>query len=277
MPVLSAIWEQINHFIDWLDPNWLEAFGTIFAASVALYFGLFGNHQTKLLITEKENQLDQEAFLFLTRLPNVITSSHDAKTSCGTNEQTSREFISEFENLILKEGIYVGQKKIKEYNYIIKLANDLAQYPAMTISEEIRKNREKLFYKIKREAEKKSTKVSSIVRLRNMRNLWDYESMVYWLKNIYLISGQFYEEKKHMPILVYTDSTKKARELAAKKFNDDFYLNESKSDCGTLSPKEYELLKKRKNCFSEQILFIYKGKKIKLKNDDPKNFKELGF
>jgi hypothetical protein len=67
---------------------------------------------------------------------------------------------------------------MKEYNYIIKLATDLAQYPAITTSEKMQKNREKLFYKIKREAERKSAKISSIVRLRNMQNLWHYESMI---------------------------------------------------------------------------------------------------
>jgi hypothetical protein len=61
---------SVNSFFSSLSPSWFEAIGTILTAFLAFYFGIFGNRQTKLLVAEKENQLDQEAFLFLTRLPS---------------------------------------------------------------------------------------------------------------------------------------------------------------------------------------------------------------
>lgn len=99
-------------FFQSLTPGWFEAVGTILTAILAFYFGIFGNRQIKILMAEKANQLDRESFLFLTQLPSVITGQPDSKTSFGTGEQTIREFISEFENLILNESIYLAQNKL---------------------------------------------------------------------------------------------------------------------------------------------------------------------
>ena len=105
-----------------------------------------------------------------------------------------------------------------------------------------------------------------------MQNLWNYESMVYWHKNIYWLSQLYQEEQKHPSIIIYTDGEKKARELASAKFKDEFYLNESRAGCDKMSPKEYELLEKKKSYFSDYILINYAGKRIKLKSDQAKKF-----
>lgn len=84
-------------------PEWLAAIGTIMTAFLAFYFGIFGNRETRLLRRQLENELDQEAFKFLTQIPEVITSHLDDKTEYSTNKKTAREFISDFEKLVLEK------------------------------------------------------------------------------------------------------------------------------------------------------------------------------
>jgi len=99
--------------------------------------------------------------------------------------------------------------------------------------------------------------------------------MVYWQKNIYLISDDIHDGERHLPILVYTENQDKARQLSSEHFKDNFYPNENECICETFSPKKYDLIKKKKTCFSDYILISYHGKKIKLKSDQPKNYKAM--
>jgi|GEM_PF-6592700 len=78
----------------------LVAVGTIATAFFAFYFGIYGNYETRLLVRKKENQLDQEAFIFLTEIPNYGHLGRE-------------EFISQFESKVI-ENVFISQRETQK-------------------------------------------------------------------------------------------------------------------------------------------------------------------
>lgn len=232
------------------------------AAIVALYFGLRGNKETRILIKQAEQEFDYEAFEFLTMIPNTMKVSSDEILDYNQNI-TVREFIGAFEAKVLKN-IYFGRKSLKRYNSYIDLAK---KYERIALFKKggLRKQ-QKIFNKIKRAAEKLSLKLDLINRLSGLQRLWEYESLVYWDKNIFLLYPDV--ESDSLPkIVIYAKNEETSRDVVGQKINPNF-LDKSVTNCEKISPTRYTLIDRS----SRKIKIIHKYKKLSLIANIPQKY-----
>lgn len=251
----------------------LVAFGTIATAIFAFYFGIFGNYETRLLLRKKEKELDQEAFIFLTEIPNFGYLGRD-------------EFIKEFESKII-ESVFVSAKKQKKYRLYIKLAEKFDSFDPKNV---------KIFNQIKSEIIKLS-KEASRRSLTFLQKFYKFEAKCYVEKNIFLIPSEFSfsseEKKMHPSVLLYSDNyttsdqdsryendIQHALQLINADFKrkniiqegDNYYSDIQLSDCKILYPADdYELIKRN----DKKIEIKYKSKIIELYYNKPRSYKDL--
>lgn len=129
----------------------------------------------------KENELDREAFDFVTKAPDTIIMKMDENTSPFSNPVlTSRMFISNFERKVLSH--YINTKKYKRY---ISLANNLTHFPILPVDFDV-KGRSKIFNKIEKEASFLHDKVDQQIGLIGMQTLWGHAESILWDKKIFI-------------------------------------------------------------------------------------------
>jgi hypothetical protein len=254
--------------------NVLVAFGTLFTAFGAFYFGLIGKYETRLLLRREEDELDRIAFEFLTNTPANTTIGLDKMIECGQGNVAGAEFINEFEKKVLAYS-YIGNSKLRKYNIYIGLAKEMLKYPVSHDGYDC-ESRKRIFNKIKSEAEKIHNKIDSKTRLISMQKLWDHEASFFWNKTIYYISPVG-ASKSHPRMLVYYDKNISDRDMLKEiadinlkmaigmAENDRVYNTTDLNDCRVLHPTHYELIKVNEN----SITMEYVGKRIVLQYKKP--------
>jgi hypothetical protein len=240
-------------------PELLTAVGTISTAALSFYFGIFGNHQTRLFIKNREKLLNKEALNLLADLPEK-------------KKEDRAKQLADFEKSIL-DNAYITQKKIREYNSIVKLSKKFRKLPG-------NEDDKKIFDKIISKAKKLSQDPDDSLLINK---LLKREAKAYWNRNIFRIMPM--QSNEHQCILIYSDSVNSGGkggnvEDINKVYGliDEFIrtnrlkverqmFNNDNSECEIIYPSEYRLIK-RKNSKIEielddkQITLYYKKPKL---------------
>jgi len=247
--LMSNLLEKFKSFwsiITGISPAWMIVIVTALVGMATLFVLCRPKREEKISLANTENSLDQEAFRFITSIPNHIGSSSD-----------SGQFIGEFESKIL-DSVAIRNKKRKQFYGYIKLANDFYTITRSLIqgnTVKINKNRvrekcKNIFTNIIDQAEELSKTVDEHTRKECMQRLWTYGLKNLWEKNIFLIQPTNNRDSEYPPYFVYSDVSdndkeghKNARKIVQKDFNmthteTTFYENEKDSGCSKFYPSD---------------------------------------
>lgn len=233
--------------------DWLTSIGTISATGVALWFGIKGNRETKILIKRITNRLDREAFTFLSEIPPIVEK--DSLTNF--REKLTQIHINKFSKLI-SENVFIDSKEMLKYKTYIDWADNYLE----SFCSNQKETAKSIFYRIKTSAKNLSKLIDNQSSIFEINKILEHESKHYWDKNVYYI----YPDPENMIVssyLIYTTDEENARQILGEL--DEIYRAENKTYIYRESPIHY-ILKEKTETY---IHIVMNNKHINLELDKP--------
>jgi len=255
--VIFAFPREVEKYIDGFPHiiNLLVAVGSISATFLALYFGFYGNYETRLAIKGKENELDLEAFDFLIHIHEMLS----------INRQRSRgerlEFINGFEQKILENAHLISEKKQRKLRVYTQLSKEYLEI-----------NNAETFSEIIKEA--KLLEKGTIDSENQIQEMLEYHDFIFNKKNIYVITPTHQNDSQ---VLIYFEIDQNHSEVTThvvEYVNNELNTNYSSNECERLGRIEYSFDRIDQN--EKMVKIKIQGKVVKLKYKEPKQIRDLG-
>ena len=131
---------------------WIQggiAIGTIGSTIVALYFGIRGNRETRILVYEEKISFKNEALNFLLTIlkESPPLNGLDSKLSPST-DMTFNDYINQFEKKLFLKSIFLSKFEYKRYKNFISLSREWSNSCVNAISTNDDSGLRKVFNKI---------------------------------------------------------------------------------------------------------------------------------